>query len=125
MRTNTLRLLAAVPALALAVGAVALAAGAFAGETPAQPLPDRAGAAGEAVLLALALLSPWPFGSVEPPYELALSAGVLLLAALWAAHAALTGRFRFRPDVVSVCLGGLALWSAVQLVPLPEAVVGV
>ncbi len=82
-------------------------------------------AAGEAVLLALAFLSPWPFGGVEPPYELALSAGVLLLAALWAAHAALSGRFRFRLDVVSACLGGLVVWSAVQLVPLPEAVVGV
>jgi O-antigen ligase/tetratricopeptide (TPR) repeat protein len=81
-------------------------------------------AAGEAVLLALAFLSPWPFGAVEPPYELALSAGVLLLAALWAAHAALSGRFRFRLDVVSACLGGLVVWSAVQLVPLPEAVVG-
>ncbi|HET6575334.1 MAG TPA: O-antigen ligase family protein, partial [Fimbriiglobus sp.] len=82
-------------------------------------------AAGEAVLLALALLSPWAFGCAEPTYEFLLTAGVLLLAALWAVHAALSGSFRFRLDVVSVCLGGLALWSAVQLVPLPEWLVGV
>ena len=82
-------------------------------------------AAGEAVLLALALLSPWVFGAAEPAYEFLLTAGVLLLAALWAIHAALSGIFRFRLDVVSACLGGLALWSLVQLVPLPEWFVGV
>jgi O-antigen ligase/tetratricopeptide (TPR) repeat protein len=82
-------------------------------------------AAGEAVLLAMALLSPWAFGSVEPPYEFALSAGVLLLVALWAAHSAVTGRFRFRLDIVTTCLGGLVLWSAIQLVPLPEGVIAI
>jgi O-antigen ligase/tetratricopeptide (TPR) repeat protein len=82
-------------------------------------------AAGEAVLLALALLSPWAFGSAEPTYEFLLTAGVLLLAALWAAHAALSGAFHFRPDFVSACLGGLALWSMLQLVPLPAWFVGV
>jgi hypothetical protein len=82
-------------------------------------------AAGEAVLLALALLSPWAFGCAEPTYEFLLTTGVLLLAALWAAHAALSGHFRFRLDAVSACLGGLALWSLVQLVPLPEWLVGV
>jgi O-antigen ligase/tetratricopeptide (TPR) repeat protein len=81
--------------------------------------------AGEAVLLALAVLSPWPFACNDPPFEYALSAGVLLLVALWAAHAALTGRFSVRPDVVTLALAGLALWTAVQLVPLPESVVGV
>lgn len=82
-------------------------------------------AAGEAVLLALALVSPWAFGSAEPTYEFLLTTGVLLLAALWVVHAAFGGPSRFRLDVVSVCLGGLAIWSAVQLVPLPEWLVGV
>ena len=100
--------------------------------TPTDPVdPDRLPvarwirAAGEAVLLALALFSPWAFGCAEPAYEFLLTTGVLLLAALWAAHIAITGHFRFRPDVVSACLGGLALWSLVQLVPLPEGLVGI
>ncbi len=80
-------------------------------------------AAGEAGLFALALLSPWAFGCTGPTAEFVLTAGVLLLAALWAVHAALSGTFHFRFDVVSVCLGGLALWSLVQLVPLPEGLV--
>ena len=82
-------------------------------------------AAGEAVLVALTVLSPWPFASNEPLYEFALTAGVLLLCALWAAHAVVTRRFVFRPDVVSGSLAGLVLLSAVQLVPLPEGLVGV
>jgi hypothetical protein len=82
-------------------------------------------AAGEVVLFALVVASPWPFGSNEPPFEAALAAGVLLLAALWAAHAAWTGAFTLHFDAVSLALSGLALWTAVQLVPLPESVVGV
>ena len=100
--------------------------------THADPVdPDRlpvarwTRAAGEAVLLALALVSPWAFGSAEPTYEFLLTTGILLLAALWAAHAAFGGPSRFRLDLVSICLGGLALWSLVQLVPLPEGLVGV
>lgn len=80
--------------------------------------------AGEVVLFALVALAPWPFASNDPPFESALCAGVLLLAALWSAHAAVTGRFAIRFDVVVAGLGGIALWSAVQLVPLPESVVG-
>src|SRR5579883_1709854 len=80
--------------------------------------------AGEVVFFSLVVLSPWPFASNEPPFESALSAGVLLLTALWAVHAAIVGSLSLRPDVVSVCLSGMALWSAVQLVPLPERIVG-
>ncbi len=82
-------------------------------------------AAGEVVLYALVVIAPWPFASVEPPAEYLLAAGVTLLAALWAVHTGLTGRIAIRPDAVAVALGGLVLWTAFQLLPLPEAVVGV
>ena len=80
---------------------------------------------GEVVLLILIVISPWPFASNEPPFESALTGGVLLLTALWAAHAALTTRFALRFDIMSLCLLGMTLWSAFQLLPLPESVVGV
>ena len=80
---------------------------------------------GEAVLLALATLSAWPFAAVTAFWECALTVAVAVLAVAWAAHSALTRRFRFRPDAVSVGLAGLALLSAAQLVPLPLAVVRV
>ncbi len=80
---------------------------------------------GTVVLLALVVLSPWPFACADPAFEALLSAGVFLLVALWAVHAALTRRFDCRFDVVSAALAGLVVWSAVQLVPLPEIVVGV
>src|SRR5438067_5810301 len=82
-------------------------------------------AAAEAVALALVAISPWPFGSVQPFWEFALLAGVAVLAGLWAAHAAVTGRFAFRPDAVSACLLGLVLLAALQLVPLPAPAVRV
>ena len=81
-------------------------------------------AAGELVLFFLVAISPWPFASNEPPFEAALSAGVLLLTALWAVHATLVGRLTLRPDLVSVCLAAIAVWTAIQLVPLPESIIG-
>ena len=82
-------------------------------------------AAGEGVLLALCTLPVWPFASVEPFWEALAAAGVVLLAALWAAHAAASKSFQFAPDVVSLSLGGIALGAVVQLVPLPLPVVAV
>ena len=80
---------------------------------------------GEAILLILVTVSPWLFASVDPPAEFALCSGVALLAALWAAHAALAGRITVRLDCVAIALGGFAAWSAFQLLPLPAAFVGV
>jgi O-antigen ligase/tetratricopeptide (TPR) repeat protein len=93
--------------------------------------PDRLPAArflrasGEAVLLVLANLTAWPFGSIGTDWEYATAVAVAVLAGLWAAHAVVTRHFRFRPDLVSGCLAGLVLLSVVQLVPLPLAVVRV
>ena len=82
-------------------------------------------AAGEAILFSLVLITAWPFGATEAGWQYAAAAALVLLAGLWAAHAGLTGEFVFRPDLVSVALGGLALWTGAQLVPLPEEVVSV
>src|SRR4051812_14119145 len=82
-------------------------------------------AAAEVVVLALAVAAPRPFGSVTPAAGAVLLAGVAVLAGLWAAPAAVTRRFAYRPDPVSVGLLGLVLLSAVQLVPLPGPVVRV
>jgi O-antigen ligase/tetratricopeptide (TPR) repeat protein len=81
--------------------------------------------AGEFVLFALATLSAWPFGGADYFWEYVLSAVVALLATLWAAHAVVTRRFRFKPDLVSGCLAGLVLLSVVQFIPLPVEVVRV
>jgi O-antigen ligase len=77
------------------------------------------------VLLALATLSAWPFGGADYFWEYVLAAVVALLAGLWAAHAVVTRRFRFQPDLVSVGLAGMVLVSVLQLVPLPLGVVRV
>src|SRR5262245_5684862 len=91
---------------------------------PADGPPARAlRAAAEAVLLALVVLSPWPFASVQPVWTFVLLAGLAVVVALWAAHAVVGRRLAYRPDAVSACLLGLVLLTAAQLVPLPESAV--
>jgi tetratricopeptide (TPR) repeat protein len=93
--------------------------------TPSADPPAARGirTAAEAVLFGLVAFSPWPFASVEPAWEFVLLAGVFVLACLWAAHATLTRRFSYHPDLASACLLGLVLLTAVQLLPLPQSVV--
>lgn len=82
-------------------------------------------AAGEAIFFSLVLFAAWPFGATEASWQFVASLGILILAGLWGAHALLTGEFEYRPDVVSVALGGLLLWTGAHLVPLPESLVGI
>ena len=82
-------------------------------------------AAGEFLLLAVATLSVWPFGSVEAREVSVLSFAIFVLAVLWFAHAVVTKEFRFRPDFATVGLAGIVLWTAAQLVPLPEPLIAV
>lgn len=81
--------------------------------------------AAEAVLLGLVVLAPWPFASVTTPWAFVLLVGVALLTGLWAAHACLTRRLSYHPDLPSACLLGIVLLTAAQLVPLPGSVVRV
>jgi hypothetical protein len=76
----------------------------------------------EGGLLALVCLSPWAFGAVDPVYEAALYAGLVLLALLWAARLLVEGRLVLRRCPLLLCLAGLFLLAAVQLAPLPESV---
>jgi tetratricopeptide (TPR) repeat protein len=97
-------------------------------EPAAADEPPAAGylrGAAEAVLLGLVLVSPWPFGSVEPGWQFVLYAGLMVVAVLWVAHAIVTRRLAVRIDAVSGCLLGLILVTALQLVPLPVGLVGV
>jgi hypothetical protein len=84
----------------------------------------RIGQAAEAVALALAVLAPWAFGSVEAWAELGIVAGVALLTLLGVLRDALGGapglpparRLRCGPSVALAGLAGLAL---LQASPLP------
>src|SRR5207249_10801322 len=78
----------------------------------------------EAVVLALAALSPWAFGGVDPVFELALAAGLALLLALWAALAIASGRFTFVRCPVTLVLALIFVVGIVQLVPLPAGLLG-
>lgn len=68
----------------------------------------------------MVVLSPWVLGAVDPVFEFALDAGVALLLVLWAAKAAVDGQLVWLYCPVTLCLAGLFLWGALQLVPLPE-----
>lgn len=81
--------------------------------------------AGETVLLFLVAWAPWPFASVEPAWETVLVGGTVILAALWCAHGFFSGQLNIRPDAITACLVALILLTAIQLVPLPESVIGI
>jgi O-antigen ligase len=73
------------------------------------------------VLVALAVVSPWPFGSVQPWAWGTLTAIALLAVIGVAAHQALTAGLVL-PDLPLRGLLGLALLGVVQLLPLPPAI---
>lgn len=78
----------------------------------------------EAVLLFMVVWAPWPFGSITYAWESLLIGGVAIITILWFVHAYFQGELRIRPDPVLACLLGLVLITGLQLVPLPESVVG-
>ncbi len=76
----------------------------------------------EVVVLALAALSPWAFGGVDPVFELAMAVGLAVLLVLWACVAVASGRFTWMRCQVAFALAAVFLVGLVQLVPLPPAV---
>jgi len=78
----------------------------------------------EVVVLALAVLTPWAFGGVDPVFELAIAAGIALLLALWAAVAITSGRFTVVRCPVSLMLTLIVAVGVLQLVPLPAGLLG-
>jgi hypothetical protein len=74
------------------------------------------------LLLALVAMSPWPFGSANPGGQFVLALGLFALIALWVAHGVYTRRLAYCSDAISVCLLGLVIVTAIQLIPLPESI---
>jgi len=77
----------------------------------------------EAIILTLACLAPWAFGSVEAWAELVLDLGVVLVAVL----GVIDGRGRDRTPsglfgLPGLALAGLALLALAQATPLPKGV---
>jgi O-antigen ligase/tetratricopeptide (TPR) repeat protein len=92
-------------------------------ETPAVRTVQTVRTAGVVLLLALVAISPWPFGSANPSGQFAVALAILALVGLWTAHAFLARQVRYRSDAVAACLLGLVIFTALQLIPLPEGVV--
>src|SRR5205823_4591986 len=107
---------------------------------PAEPLPPPPAAdphdapppatrvlrpAAEAGLFPVIFGGVWAVRGVEAEWEFALGLGVGLLTLIWVARCVLYRRLSLRPDPVSAGLAGIVLLSAIQLVPLPVAVVSV
>src|SRR5947209_14922431 len=79
----------------------------------------------EAVILALALVTPWAFGGVDPVYELVIAAALALLLVLWAAVAIASDRLTIARCPVTLVLALLFVAGLLQLVPLPPMLLGV
>ena len=78
----------------------------------------------EVVVLALAVLTPWAFGGVDPVFEMAIAAGLALLLVLWAALAVAAGQFTFVRCPVTLALALIFLLGLIQLMPLPAGTLG-
>ncbi len=73
----------------------------------------------EAVILAMACLAPWAYGSVDAWAEFGLDVGVVAIAILGSAVAIGTGRGRHWLCLPSVALFGLTSLALLQATPLP------
>jgi hypothetical protein len=79
----------------------------------------------EALLVSMACLAPWAFGSVEAWAECLLAAGIALLAVLRLVIGGITRIDRTRQllSLPSLALGGLALLAVLQAIPAPGSLV--
>jgi O-antigen ligase/tetratricopeptide (TPR) repeat protein len=76
----------------------------------------------EAVVLAQVCLSPWALGAVHPALAVYALGAVGAVCVLWAARAALDGRWAWAGGPVALCLGGLFLFGVAQAAALPAGV---
>ena len=80
----------------------------------------------EGLALGLIVLTPWPFASGPPVFEFLLSAGVAAILILQAIRWTVAPDRMVSPNtptkIVTACLFGLFLASALQLLPLPDSV---
>jgi O-antigen ligase/tetratricopeptide (TPR) repeat protein len=90
-----------------------------------KPVLDRClCAAIEAVLLLMALAAPWGLGGVAPEAVVGLNVGLGVVLMLWGVRMVIRRRLFFRGDATLAALGGLALLSLLQLLPLPSPALG-
>lgn len=80
---------------------------------------------GEAILLGMLPLSIAAFGGSQPFAETILIFLVAVLISLWAIHAILTRELHLQTDLPTLAFAGMILLTGLQLIPLPESVVGV
>lgn len=73
----------------------------------------------EFIVLALIVISPWPYGGVEAGWQFAFYVTIGVLLGIWCLHALVVGSIHIRLDFVSVCLLGIILVTGCQLAPLP------
>lgn len=89
-----------------------------------RPVRNVLRGASEAILLTMAVLAPWAFGSVDAWAELLLEWGAVGLAILGIATDRGADRARRLLCMPSLALGGLALLAMAQALPLPMPLVG-
>jgi O-antigen ligase/tetratricopeptide (TPR) repeat protein len=75
----------------------------------------------EGLVLALAVASAWPFGSVHAYFQWLLLVAVALLLGCWAGRVVLEGRVRWTPCPIALGLAGLCLLAMLQVWPLPPS----
>src|SRR5947208_3396276 len=81
--------------------------------------------AAEAVVLALVVFAPWAFGAVEPVFGWVVLAGIAVLLLLWAAALVIRREAGWHQCPVLIGLAALTLFTGLQLLPLPPAVLAV
>lgn len=85
-------------------------------------LPRRARQAAEAIVLAMACLSPWAYGAVDSWAQLLLALGLIALAVLGFVIGLRVPRGRFLLCLPSLALGGLCVLAALQSIPVSSAI---
>ncbi len=74
----------------------------------------------EVVVLAIAVISPWAFGAVDPVARYWIAIGLAVLLLLWAARLVASRSWHNYPRLPFFFLTGFVLLSAIQLCPIPR-----
>jgi tetratricopeptide (TPR) repeat protein len=67
----------------------------------------------------MVLFAPWAFGAVHPIFELLLMAGLAAMLLLWGTRWVVSGQVTWQRCPVALCLAGLVLFGAFQMVNWP------
>jgi tetratricopeptide (TPR) repeat protein len=81
-------------------------------------------AAGEVLFLVLCCFTTWFYAGLDEQVLSYVSFALLVLVSLWVAHSLVEGQLNLKLDLISWCMVGLIGLTVVQLIPLPDSVVG-